>query len=169
MADGMPSGDRSGISGRLLKLGLIGTFLTCIGLVGARAPNRLPPLGAIDLAVLGLASHRVGRMIAFERVAEPLREPFTSTVRDETGVDETVVARGHGVRWALGELLSCPTCVATWAAMLLYLGMTFVPGPTRVLVSVLAAAGVAEIAYVGVEHLEWSGRAARKAAAPDAP
>ncbi|MDQ2688672.1 MAG: DUF1360 domain-containing protein [Chloroflexota bacterium] len=158
--------DRTGTEGRVLKLSLIGTFLSSAAVAGTRPMHRLPRLGALDLAMLGLASHRIGRMIAFERVAEPLREPFTATVPDETGADDTVVARGRGVRWVLGELLSCPTCVGTWAAMFLYLGLTFVPGPTRVLMSVLAAAGVAEVAYVGVEQLEWSGRAARKAAAP---
>lgn len=158
--------DRSGREGRLLKAGLITTFLAAVSAAGVR-PARLPNPSALSLAMLGLASHRIGRMVAFERVAEPLRDPFTATVPHESGADETVVARGRGGRWAIGELMSCPTCAATWGAMVLYLGLTFVPGPTRVLVHVLAAAGVAELAYVGVEHLEWSGRAARKAAATD--
>lgn len=155
------------MEGRLLKVSLIGSFLASIAVAGTRPAHRLPRVGPFDLVLMGLASHRIGRMVAFERVAEPLREPFTATVPDETGADETVVARGRGVRWVLGELLSCPTCVATWAAMILYLGLTFFPRPTRVLLSVLAATGTAEIAYVAVEQLEWSGRAARRAAAPD--
>jgi threonine/homoserine/homoserine lactone efflux protein len=47
----------------------------------------------------------------------------------------------------------------------LYLGLTFAPRPTRVLTNILAVAGIAELAYVGVEQLEWSGRAARRASA----
>ena len=159
--------DRSGVEGRLLKASLITTFLATVGVAGTQ-PARLPKPSALGLAMLGLASHRIGRMVAFERVAEPLREPFTATVPDDSGAEDTVVARGRGARWAIGELMSCPTCVATWGAMALYLGLTFLPGPTRVLVHVLAAAGVAELAHVGVEHLEWSGRAARKASATDA-
>jgi len=163
----MPSRDRAGTEGRLVKLSLIGAFLSSIAIAGSAAQDRVPRLGTLELVKLGLASHRIGRMIAFERVAEPLRQPFTATVPHETGADETVVARGRGVQWALGELVSCPTCVATWAALGLYLGLTVLPGPTRVLVNVLATAGVAEVAYVGVERLEWSAQAARKAAAPD--
>ena len=163
----MPPADPAGTEGRLLKLSLIGTFLTSIAVAGATADRRLARLGALDLTKLGLASHRIGRMIAFERVAQPIREPFTATVPDETGADETVVARGRGVQWALGELMSCPTCVATWAALALYLGRAVLPGPTRVLVNVLAIAGVAEVAYVGVERLEWAARAARRASAGD--
>ena len=157
--------DRYGVEGRLLKLTLIGTFLTSIGLTGTTRGRDLPRIGPFELLLLGLASYRIGRMIAFERVAQPLREPFTATVPDESGADETVVARGRGVRWVIGELMSCPTCVATWAALVLYVGLALVPGPTRMLVNVLAAVGVAEIAHVSVEQLEWSSRASRRQSA----
>lgn len=158
------SRDRGGTEGRLLKLGLIGCYLGSIAVVGARVERRRR-LGVVDIGLIGIASHRVGRIVAFERVALPLREPFTATVPDGTGVDETVVARGRGVQWAIGELMSCPTCVASWAALMMYVGLAVVPGPTRALISVLAAAGVAEIAHNAVEQLEWGARAARVRAA----
>ena len=159
------SRDRGGTEGRLLKLGLIATYLGTIGLVGARVDGRRRRVSVVDIGLIGLASHRVGRIVAFERVAVPLREPFTATVPDGTGVDETVVARGRGVQWAIGELMSCPTCVASWAALMMYVGLAVVPGPTRALISVLAAAGVAEVVHNAVEQLEWGGRAARVRAA----
>ena len=158
--------DRTGIEGRLLKFTLIGTFFGSVAVAAAQPARRWPRLGVLDFVLLGLASHRIGRMIAFERVAQPIREPFTEKVPDESGADETVVATGHGIRWVIGELMSCPRCVGTWAALFLYLGHTFAPRPTRVLTTVLAVAGIAELAYVGVEHLEWSARAARRASAP---
>jgi hypothetical protein len=34
----------------------------------------------LDLVMLGLATYRSGRLIAYERVAAPLREPVTETV-----------------------------------------------------------------------------------------
>jgi hypothetical protein len=155
------STDPGGTPARLLKLWLIAAYLGAIGLIGARLGARRAALGVVDIGLIGLASHRVGRIVAFERVAVPIREPFTATVPDSTGVDETVVARGRGVQWAVGELLSCPTCVASWAALMMYIGMALVPGPTRVLISVLSAAGVAELVHNSVERLEWTARAAR--------
>ena len=159
------SGDRAGMEGRLLKLTFVGAFLGATALASGRRPVLPTPT---ELVLLGLASHRIGRMIAFERVGEPFRAPFTATVPDDSGVDETVVARGRGVRWTVGELVSCPTCVATWASLALALGQRFLPGPTRVLVGILATAGVAEIVNGISERLEWSARAARVNSAPDA-
>ncbi|CAN5555296.1 DUF1360 domain-containing protein [soil metagenome] len=153
--------DRTGEDGRALKLTLIGTFLASVAVAGRESSQREPAREALDIVLMGLASYRIGRMVAFERVAEPLREHFTEEVPDESGVDETVVARGTGPRWVIGELLSCPTCIATWAALGLSIGSAVLPGPFRMLTNVLATAGVAEIANSGVEHLEWSGRAAR--------
>lgn len=161
----MTSMDRNGPEGRALKLTLVGIFLSAATVAGrARRPHEMSPR-VLDLAMSGMAAHRIGRMIAFEQVAEPLREAFTATVPDESGADETVVARGRGLRWAIGELLSCPICVGTWAALGLSIGMLVMPGPTQFVVRVLSIAGVAELNYAAVEHLEWSARAARRASA----
>ena len=156
------SRDRNGPAGRALKLSLVGAFLTATGVAGVRGGRGGTLTDPIELGLTGLAAHRIGRMIAFEKVAEPLREPFTATVPDETGVDETVVARGRGVRWAIGELLSCPICVGTWAALGLSIGRMVLPGPTSFVIRVLAIAGIAEINYVAVERFEWSARASRR-------
>jgi hypothetical protein len=158
----MESADRNGPEGRALKLALAATFLAISGIAGARE-RRSAPLDPLELGLRGLAAYRIGRMVAFERIAVPVREPFTATVPDETGVDETVVARGRGVRWAIGELLSCPTCVATWATLALAIGSMVAPGPTRFLIRVLGVTGLAELGHLAAEHLEWSARAARKA------
>ncbi|HEX2195271.1 MAG TPA: DUF1360 domain-containing protein [Candidatus Limnocylindria bacterium] len=155
--------DRNGLAGRVLKTGLITAFLTGVGVLG-RGPYR-DTTRLTDVTLTALAAHRIGRMLAYERVAEPIREPFTATVTDASGVDETVVARGTGMRWVIGELVSCPLCVATWASLALTAGRRFLPGPTQVLVRVLAIAGLAELNYSVVERLEWSARAARRKAA----
>lgn len=156
--------EAAGVEGRILKLGLIGSFLAGVTAIGSGATRR-PDVGVVDLVLAGIASYRIGRMVAFEGVAAPVREPFTTTVPDDTGVDDTVVARGTGIRWTIGELLSCPTCVGTWSALALYAGLAIIPGPTRVLINVLAIAGIAEVAGFGAERLEWSARAARRASA----
>jgi hypothetical protein len=155
------SRDRNGPAGRALKLSLVGAFLATTGLAGSRERSRLAA-HPFDIALTGLAAHRIGRMIAFEKVAEPLREPFTATVPDESGADDTVVARGRGLQWALGELLSCPICVGTWAALGLSIGRLVLPGPTRFVIRVLAIAGLAELNHVVVERLEWGARVDRR-------
>ena len=156
--------DRNGPAGRVLKLSLAGVFLAASGLAGARGRGGNALGDPLEIGLTGLAAHRIGRMVAFEKVAEPLREPFTRTVPDESGADDTVVARGRGLQWAFGELLSCPVCVGTWAALGLSIGRMVLPGPTRFVIRVLAIAGIAELNYVAVERLEWGARASRRKA-----
>lgn len=121
-------------------------------------------LGGLDLALIGLSAYRAGRLVAYDRVTEPLRAPFTDTESDEYGAGENVVAEGEGVRKAIGELVSCPTCVGVWAAAALVYGMQVAPGPTRLALAVLATAGFAEVVDGLGEALTWAGKAERKQA-----
>ena len=85
---------------------------------------------------------------------------------DEYDAGENVVAEGSGVQKAVGELVSCPTCVGTWAAAGMLYGLQIAPGPTRLFAGILAVSGLAEILNSSVEALTWSGQAARKQSAP---
>lgn len=149
----------------MLKLSLVAGFLAATGAAGSRRAAPAALLDPLELCLTGLAAHRIGRMIAFEKVAEPLREPFTATVPNESGADDTVVARGRGLQWATGQLLSCPVCIATWSALGLCIGHLMLPGPTRFVVRILAIAGIAELNYVATERLEWAAGAARRESA----
>lgn len=61
----------------------------------------------------------------------------------------------------LGELLSCPICIGTWAAAGLVYSLHLAPRPTRVLLAVMSSTGVAQVLNESTEALSWSGRAAR--------
>lgn len=154
---------------RLTYLSLIGVFTSLFGLVVLRKRGRIGSfsLAPTDLALLALATCRAGRLVSFDLVAQPLRSPVTETVPDEYDAGENVVAEGSGVQKALGELVSCPTCVGTWAAAGMLYGLKIAPGPTRLFAGILAVSGLAEILNSGVEALTWSGQAARKQSAPD--
>ncbi len=154
---------------RLTYLSLIGLFTSLFGLVVLKERDKIGSfaLAPTDLALLGLATYRAGRLAAYDRVAEPLRAPVTETVPDEYDAGENVVAEGAGARKAIGELISCPTCVGTWAAAGMLYGMQIAPGPTRLFAGILAISGLAEILNSAVEALSWSGQAARKQSAPD--
>lgn len=125
-----------------------------------------PEFRPLDLLVLGLATYRTGRLVAFERVAAPLREPVSKTVPDASGAGEAVVAAGTGWRWTLGELLSCPTCIGTWVATGLVYGMRLAPRPTKVFATIMGITGVAQLLSEATEALTWSSRSARQRAAP---
>jgi Protein of unknown function (DUF1360) len=164
----MPADQRPDRGNQATKLALMGLFLGSLATFSTRALRRghelqLRPL---DLVLLGLSTHRVGHLVAYERVAQPLREPFTETGPDASGAGETVVAEGTGARRALGELLSCPICVGTWAAAGMVYGLYLAPRPTRLFLAIMGATGAAEVVSTFTEALTWIARAARKAAEP---
>ena len=145
------------------KLTLMGLFLGGLAAFTARQTSRGEgvQIKPFDLLLLGLSTYRAGRLVAYERVAAPLREPLTDTVADGSGIGETVVAKGSGIRYALGELVSCPICVGTWAAAGLVYGLHLAPQPTRVFLAVMSTTGAAELMHCSIEALSWMGRAAR--------
>lgn len=151
---------------RTTKLILGSAFLSGLGAFSLllRRREEQVELTGLDLVMLGLATYRSGRLVAYERVAAPLREPVTETVQDGSGSGETVVATGQGWRWTFGELVSCPVCVGTWVAAGLVYGLHLAPRPTRAYVAVMSVTGVAQILSETTEALTWSSRAARRQA-----
>ena len=149
---------------RATKLTLISVFLGVMATFASRVLRHEKDLTLkpFDLLLLGLSSFRMGRMIAFEGVAAPLREPFTETRDDASGAGQTVVATGEGARHVVGELMSCPICAGTWVAAGLVYGLHLMPRPTRVLLAIMSTTGVAELCYSLTEALDWSARAARR-------
>lgn len=152
---------------RMTYVTLVGLFLSLLGAFALREKDRKHPfaLGSLDLALFSLATYRAGRVVAYDRVSEPFRAPVTETVPDEYDAGENVVAEGVGVQKAIGELVSCPTCVGTWVAAGLVYGFRLAPGPTRLFAAILAVSGLAEILDSTVEALSWTDQAARKRSA----
>lgn len=148
---------------RVTKLGITALFWSLLGIVAlTRRNNSRPAPTAVEFAMLGLATFRMGRLIAFDRVAEPIRAPFTRTVPDDSGAGETVVAKGRGPREVIGELLSCPICAGTWVAAGLVYGQEFLPVPTRLLITTMSAIGLAEVIHAATEALTWASQAERQ-------
>jgi hypothetical protein len=104
-----------------------------------RAPG-VRRFDAMDLALYGLATEHLSRLITKDSVTAVLRAPFTEFKEPagEGEVNEEVV--GHGTRHAIGELLTCPFCSAQWVATALVAGRVAAPNLTRAVVSVSAAA-----------------------------
>lgn len=138
------------------------TYLTLISIFGAlggafslvaRRRGDDVRVGPLDFFLLGLATFRAGRLVAGDKVLEPLRAPFVATKEGGNPGEEEVEARGRGARRAIGELLSCSTCAGTWVAAFLVYGLRVAPTPTRALLLILAATGMAEITEKSVGAL----------------
>ncbi len=145
------------------KLTLASLFVArFVGFISRKhGPSDIVRLRPLDFGLLGLATFRLGRMLAYDKVAEPLREPFTRTTVDSYGAAQTVEPAGRGMRRALGELLACPICVGTWIAAGLVYGMHLLPGPTRLFMTIMGTIGLGEVLNALTEALQWTGEEAR--------
>jgi Protein of unknown function (DUF1360) len=143
----------------------LGSYATlCAGFLGVSAgfgawlhrsgrdlPDRPAPA---DVALVTVATHKLSRLIAKDRVTSFARAPFTR-YEDDTGAGEvSEAARGRGLRRAIGELLLCPYCLGLWIAAAFTAGLIVAPRATRWIASVLTTpfgADALQIAYKKAE------------------
>jgi uncharacterized protein DUF1360 len=138
---------------------LSGAFAAAVGaaLVEARRSGRWLPerIGTRDLILAGIATHKVSRLIAKDKVTSFLRAPFTRYQESAGHGELDEAARGRGLRLAIGELLVCPYCLAHWVAAAFTLGYVRAPGPTRLLAgmwTIHTIADTLQLAYAAAER-----------------
>ena len=122
---------------------IVGAYVTALGALtglgrvrGARLPDRVC---VQDTVLLCVATHKASRLLAKDAVTSPLRAPFTryEEPAGEGEVNESV--RGTGVQHAVGELLTCPFCLAVWISGGLTAGLVLAPRATRLVLTALTA------------------------------
>lgn len=123
----------------------------------ARAAGRSAPqsLGARDLFLLTVATHKLSRLVAKDSVTSPFRVPFTRfhATSGPSELDEEV--RGGGLRHAVGELVTCPFCLGPWVATALLATYAFSPATARTVCSGLTAVAGSDFlhyAYVALQQ-----------------
>jgi hypothetical protein len=105
----------------------------------------IPRLGAGDIALLAGATFHLSRLITKDSILSFMRAPFTRF--KETGaVGETneEPRKESETQHAIGELLSCPFCMATWVAAGLTYGYAFFPAVTRLIAGLFCIVGLAD-------------------------
>ena len=129
---------------------LVGVFVGVFGGVLGRAAVRgeLPDrISVLDIALAGIAGHKVSRIVAREEVTAPVRAPFVETVAAPGGgVSER--PSGTGPRRAFGRLLTCPSCVGQWTTAAFVTGLVVAPRLTRVTTAMVAADAVSDFLHV---------------------
>ncbi len=126
-------------------------------LVALRASGRELPErpAAADLVLAGIATHKLTRLLAKDRVTSFLRAPFTR-YQDRAGHGEIEeAARGTGLQKAVGELLICPYCLAQWVAAGFAGGLVAAPRMTRFLAGMWTIEAISDglqLAYSAAEH-----------------
>jgi hypothetical protein len=121
---------------------------------GRELPDR-PPLG--DIALVGVASHKLSRLITKDKVTSPIRAPFTELEGSGGPGELEEKARGTGARRAIGEMLICPYCLDLWLGAAFSIGILFAPRLTRFVAALFAALTVSDFLQVAYKAAEEKG------------
>jgi hypothetical protein len=103
------------------------------------APNELLPLSAATFAL--------SKLIVREKAETWIRRPF---VDEDPGESRP---RGRGMRYAIGELLTCTRCTGAWGALALVGLRLHAPRTGRTVTAVLAASAGNDLFQAGFSWL----------------
>jgi hypothetical protein len=126
---------------------LLGFYVASVAvLTGAAIEEKRFPkrFSLLDLALLGIATHKLSRIIAKDRITGILRAPFVSYIRSAGAGEVEEEPRGRGIQRGIGNLISCPYCMAPWCATALAFGFVFAPRVTRFFAGILASVAASD-------------------------
>ena len=120
---------------------LFALFLLLTKISGKPLPERMD---AGDIALLGMATHKLSLVGSQDAITSPLRAPFTELKEKESPKKVDEKPRGEGLRRSVGELLTCKFCLSVWVASLLTYGLVLVPRVTRLVAALFAVVTVSD-------------------------
>jgi uncharacterized protein DUF1360 len=143
------------LGGYAVLTGVFGALSAAFAVSLRRSGRKLPEhIDSRDLVLITLATHKLSRLIAKDRVTSTMRAPFT-TYEGEGGPAEVKERpRGSGLRRAVGELVVCPYCIGLWISAAFTAGLIVAPRATRWAAAVftsLLGSDVLQIAYKKME------------------
>jgi uncharacterized protein DUF1360 len=144
---------RADLGAMSVYAGLVSAAAAAIRASGRELPTRIPPG---DVALLTIGTFRLARRIAKDPVTSPLRAPFTSFQGSSGEAEIAEEVREHGgVKHAVGELLTCPFCLAQWVGTGFVLGYVTAPRATRLAaltMTMVAGSDVLQFVYDAIQN-----------------
>src|SRR3954462_8288545 len=134
-------------------VGLVSAAAAAVRASGRELPERIPVGDALRLT---LATSRLARRIAKDPVTAPLRAPFTRFEGASGHAEVAEEVREHGgVKHAVGELLTCPFCLAQWVGTGFVFGYVTAPRATRLAaltMTMIAGSDVLQFVYDAIQN-----------------
>ncbi len=134
-------------------LGLVSAAAAAVRASGKELPERIP-VG--DAFLLTVATFRLARRIAKDPVTAPIRAPFVRFEGPSGHAEVAEEVREHGgAKHAIGELLTCPFCLAQWVGTGFVLGYVTAPKATRLAaltMTMVAGSDVLQFVYDAIQN-----------------
>jgi hypothetical protein len=133
------------LEGYVWLLGAFGVAAVSVVAAAASSGRKLPErVGAGDIALIGVATHKLTRIVTRDWVTAPLRAPFTQYEKSLGSGEVQETSRGEGVQRAMGDLLTCPFCTGPWIAGALFSGLLFSPRLTRLIAATFTSVAISD-------------------------
>jgi hypothetical protein len=120
---------------------IFAVFLLVAKRTGRSIPERVD---VRDIALLGVATHKLSLTGAQDAVTSPLRAPFTELQEKESPKSVQERPRGEGLRRSIGELVTCQFCLGMWVASFFTYGLILAPSITRLIASVFTVVTISD-------------------------
>lgn len=135
---------------------LAAVFTVTLGtaLIHVSRTRRVARIGAGDVLLLGLATHQLSTIVAKDRVLAPFRAPFVKYEESAGAGELTESSRGEGLRKAIGDLVTCPYCMAPWVGGAMVFGFAKKPKLTRWIAATFATVAIADALHQGYAALK---------------
>lgn len=149
------NGEERPLGGYLTVLSMYSAGTVGLAALLKRLGRPAPRLSPWDVAQLTVATHKISRMVSKDPITSPIRAPFTTYEGVSAPSELAEQVRGHGAKHSVGELLTCPMCLAQWVATTLCFGLVAAPGPTRAVLSTFTAVAGSDFlqhAYVRLQQ-----------------
>jgi hypothetical protein len=142
--------DHRPLGGYAALTSVFGTAVTGSLIAAHRSGRPLPDaVRPWDVVTMGVATHKITRLIAKDRVTSWVRAPFVRYEEPAGHGEVTEQPRGSGLRLALGELLVCPYCLGQWVAAGLGVGFVASPRLTRLIAAIYTAETISDFLQLG--------------------
>jgi hypothetical protein len=128
----------------------LAAWLTAGNLAG-RLPERI---GTGDLVLLGVASHKLSRVVARDKPTAALRRPFAEYEGPSGHGEVDEKPRGTGMRRAVGDLVTCPFCMDAWIGNAFVSALLFAPRATRAAASVFTVMAISDFLQLAYKATE---------------
>jgi Protein of unknown function (DUF1360) len=126
---------------------LAGTFSAVLaGFLFAAGPRLPERISLTDTVRIGLASYKLGRLIAKDPVASFVRAPVTED-------PEATEPKIEGAARVLGELVTCPYCIGLWIASGFAYSLVLFPRQTRLVTTIFGGQALADFLNAGFVRL----------------
>ena len=120
---------------------IFAVFLLFVKGTGRNIPERVDTK---DLALLGVATHKLSLIGAQDAVTSPLRAPFTELQEKESPKSLDEKPRGKGLRRSVGELLTCQFCLGMWVASFFTYSLVLAPRVTRLIATIFTVVTISD-------------------------